>query len=83
MLVEELDVAVVDSLCDILADLVRASPLDHVVARPSVLGLGAGRGTNEEVVLELSLQTVLLDMVGQCGGCLLGVANASETTPAL
>jgi hypothetical protein len=83
VLVEELDVAVVDSLCDVLADLVGASPLDHVVARPSVLGLGAGRGTNEEVVLELSLQTVLLDMVGQCGGCLLGVADASETTPAL
>jgi hypothetical protein len=83
VLVEELDVAVVDSLCDVLADLVGASPLDHVVARPSVLGLGAGRGTNEEVVLELSLQTVLLDMVGQCGGCLLGVADTSETTPAL
>jgi hypothetical protein len=29
------------------------------------------------------LQTVLLDMVGQCGGCLLGVADTSETTPAL
>ena len=41
VLVEELDVAVVDSLCDILADLVGASPLNHVVARPSVLGLGA------------------------------------------
>jgi hypothetical protein len=81
--VEELDVAVVDPLCDILSDLVRASSLDHVVARPSVLGLGAGRGTNEEVVLELTLEAVLLYMVGQCSRNLLRVADASETTPAL
>jgi len=42
VLVEELDVAVVDALCNVLSDLVRAPPLDHVVARPSVLGFGAG-----------------------------------------
>lgn len=83
MLVKELDVAVVDSLCDIFADLVGASPLDHVVARPSVLGLGARRGTNEEVVLELALKAILLDMVGQCSGSLLRVADTGETTPAL
>ena len=83
VLVKELDVAVVDSLCDIFADLVGASPLDHVVARPSVLGLGARRGTNEEVVLELALKAVLLDMVGQCSGSLLRVADTGETTPAL
>lgn len=83
VLVEELDVAVVDALCDVLANLVRASPLDHVVARPSVLGLGAGRCADEEVVLQLALQAVLLDMVGQCSGSLLGVADTGETTPAL
>jgi len=83
VLVEELDVAVVDALCDVLADLVRAPPLDHVVARPSVLGLGAGRGADEEVVFELALEAVLLDMVCQCGRSLFRVADAGESTPAL
>jgi hypothetical protein len=83
MLVEELDVAVVDALGDILADLVRASPLNHVVTRPSVLSLCTRRGAYEKVVLELALETVLLDMVGQCGGNHLGVAHSGETTPSL
>ena len=39
MLVPELDVAVVDTLGDILADLMRRSAVDHVVPRPSVLSL--------------------------------------------
>ena len=63
MLIEELDLTVVDSLGNLSADLVRAAALDHVQARPAVLGLCAGRGAHEQVVLELSLQVVLLDMV--------------------
>lgn len=67
MLIEELDVAVVDSLRDLLADLMRRPPLDHVELRPSVLRLGARRGTNEQVVLQLSLEVVLLDVIRQRG----------------
>jgi len=41
MFVEELDVSVVDTLCDLLSDLMRSSALDHVQLGPSVLGLCA------------------------------------------
>lgn len=39
MLIEELDIAVVDTLGNLLSDLMRTSPLDHVEPRPSVLRL--------------------------------------------
>lgn len=64
MLVEEVDAARVDALGNVLADLVRASAVDHVEGGPSVLSLGTGRGANEERVLELALEVVLLDIVG-------------------
>jgi hypothetical protein len=63
MLVEEVNVSVVDTFGNLLSDLVRRPALDHVEARPSVLCLGAGRGANEKVVLELSLEVVVLDVV--------------------
>jgi len=65
MLVEELDVAIVNSLCNFLADLMRRPALDHVETGPSVLCLSARGSANKEVVLELTLEIVLLDMVGQ------------------
>lgn len=40
MLVEEFNSALVDSLGNLLANLVRAAPVDHVIAGPSVFGLG-------------------------------------------
>ena len=55
MLIKELDIAIVNAFSNLLANLMRAPPLDHIQARPSVLGLGPRRGSNEEVVLELSL----------------------------
>jgi hypothetical protein len=64
MLVEELDVTVVDPLCNLLANLMRRPALNHIQARPSVLRLSTRRGANEEVVLELALEIVLLNMVG-------------------
>lgn len=67
MLVEEVDVAVIDALCDLLADLVRSAALNHVQLCPSVLSLCAGRSSDEEVVLELSLKTILLDVIGERG----------------
>lgn len=63
MLIEELDLAVVDSLGDFLSDLVRAAALNHVQAGPAALGLCAGGGTDKQVVLQLSLEVVLLDVV--------------------
>ena len=67
MLVEELDIAIVDALGNILADLMRTPPLDHVEAGPAVLGLGPRRGAYEEIVLELALQSILLHVVGESG----------------
>lgn len=68
MLIEELDIAVVDSLCDFLSDLVRAAALNHVQAGPAALGLCAGGGTDKQVVLQLSLEAVLLDVVCESSG---------------
>ena len=67
MLIEELDLAIVDALGDLLADLMRAATLDHVETSPAVLRLRAGRSTHEEGVLQLALQVVLLDVVSQGG----------------
>jgi len=63
MLIEEVDIAVVDSFCDFLSNLMRSSPLNHVEFCPSVLRFCSGRSTDEKVVLELSLQVVLLYVV--------------------
>ena len=68
MLIKELNIAVVDSLCDLLSDLVRAAALNHVQPRPAILRLRTGRGAHEEVVLELALEVVLLDVVCQGNG---------------
>lgn len=68
MLIEELNVAVVDSLGNLFSDLVRAATLDHVQLRPAVLRLGAGGRAHKQVVLELSLQVILLDMVCESNG---------------
>lgn len=66
MLVEEFDVAVVDTLGNILADLMRRAALDHVQAGPPILSFGTGGGANEEIVFQFTLESVSLDMVGQC-----------------
>lgn len=68
MLIEELDIAGVDSLGDFLSDLVRATALNHVQAGPAALGLCAGGGTDKQVVLQLSLEVVLLDVVCESNG---------------
>lgn len=68
MLVEELDVAIVDALGDVLADLVRRPALDHVQPRPSVLRLGARAGAHHEREFVLALESIGLDVVGEGGG---------------
>ena len=64
MLIEELDVAIVDPLGNLLAHLMRRPALDHIQPRPPILRFGARRGTNKQIILELSLKVILLDMVG-------------------
>jgi hypothetical protein len=64
MLVKELDIAIVDPLCNLLANLMRRPALNHVQPRPSVLRLRTRRRANEEVVFELALEVVVLDVVG-------------------
>ena len=64
MLVEELDISIVDSFGNFLANLMRRPALNHIQACPSILSLGARGRADEEVVLELTLEIVLLDMVG-------------------
>jgi hypothetical protein len=64
MLVEELDVAIVNAFRNLFTNLMRRPALNHIQARPSVLSLCTRRCANKEVVLELSLEAILLDMVG-------------------
>lgn len=64
MLVKEVDATFIDTLGNGLANLVRASPGDHVQLGPSVLGFHTRRGADKQVVLELALQFVLFNMVG-------------------
>lgn len=68
MLIKKLDIAIVDALGDVLADLMRRAPLNHVQSRPSVLGLCAGRRADEQRVFLLSLEVVLLDVVREGSG---------------
>jgi hypothetical protein len=68
MLIEELNIAIVDALGNLLADLVRASTLNHVQSRPAVLRLCAGRRADKECIFQLALEAVLLDVICQSRG---------------
>lgn len=63
MLIKKLNIARIDSLCNLLSDLVRASPLNHIEPGPAVLGLGAGGGSDEQAVFEFALEVVFFDVV--------------------
>lgn len=67
MLIKELDLTNIDTLGNLLADLMRTPPFNHVQPRPPVLCLRARGGTNEQGVLQLSLEVVLLDMISESG----------------
>jgi len=82
VLVKEVDLALVDALGNGLANLVRASPLNHVERSPSAFSLGAGRSATEEAVAHFALKVVLLNMVCEEGGDFLGIANTGEAGPA-
>ena len=68
MFVEELDPPLIDALGNLLADLVRGPPLNHIQFCPSILRLGTRRSADEQRVFELPLQVVLLHMVGKGRG---------------
>jgi hypothetical protein len=63
MFIKKLDIPSINSLRNLLPNLVRASPLNHVESGPAVLGLGAGRGSDEQGVFEFALEVVFFDMV--------------------
>lgn len=68
MLVEEIDLASIKPLGNLLADLVRATALNHLQIGPAVLRLGTGRRSHEERIPQFSLQVILLNVVCQSGG---------------
>lgn len=63
MLIKELDIPIINPLCNLLAHLMWRASLNHIQPRPSILRLRARRRANEEVILELALEVILLDMV--------------------
>jgi hypothetical protein len=64
MFVKEFDVAVIDSFRNFFSNLMRAPPLNHVQTSPSVLGFGARRRADEEIVLQLALEPIFLYVIG-------------------
>lgn len=50
MLVEEVDLTIVDTLGNLLADLVRAPAINHVQFSPAVLCFRAGRSADKQGV---------------------------------
>lgn len=68
MLIKKVDLSIIQPLGNLLSDLVRTPPLNHVQRRPPVLCLSTGRSTHEQRVPELALQVVLFDMVCDGGG---------------
>ena len=70
MLIEEFDPALVYAFRYLFTHLMRTPTLYHVQSCPTILRLGPGRSAYEERVLELSLEVVPFDMVGEGGGYL-------------
>jgi hypothetical protein len=67
MLVEELDPPLIDTLGNVLADLVRGTALDHIEGCPAIFCLGTRRSTDKEGVPQLALKVVLFDVVREEG----------------
>lgn len=63
MLIEEFNLTIVDSLGNFLSDLMGTASLNHVQAGPAVLRLRARGGTDEQVILQLSLEAILLNVI--------------------
>lgn len=63
MLVEELDVAIVNTLGNFFAYLMRRPSFNHVETSPSVLRLGTRTRAHKKVILQLALKAVTLNMV--------------------
>ena len=67
MLIKKVDLPAVQPLGDILSNLMRTPPLNHVQLSTSALRLSTRRGTHEQSVSHLSFEFVLLDVVCQSG----------------
>jgi hypothetical protein len=63
MLVEKLYPTFVDTLCNVLPNLMRTSSFNHIQGSPPILGLGACRRAYKESVAQLALQVILFDVV--------------------
>lgn len=79
VLVSEPNTTGIDSLLNVLADLVRVATIDHVQRCPSVFRLGTRRGTHKQVKLHLALKIVGLHMVGERRWDHLGITDTGET----
>ena len=67
VLIKKVDLPSVQPLGNILSNLMRTPPLNHVQLSPSTLRLSTRRGTHEQSISHLSFEFVLLDVVCQSG----------------
>lgn len=83
MLVEEVGSTLVNGSSDWFSDLMGRSSGNHVVVGPSRFDLHTGRGADEQVVspVLVSLQVVLLNVLGDSIGDNLGGSDSGETGP--
>ena len=63
MFIKEFDISVIDTLRNLLSDLMRTPSLNHIQPRPSVLRLSTRRSADEQIVLHLALEVILLHVV--------------------
>lgn len=82
MLISKTDTTLVDTLLDVLANLMGITAINHIKFSPAILAFSTRGGTHKEIELHFTLKVVLFDMISQSNRNHLGVANTSKTRPA-
>jgi hypothetical protein len=63
MFIKELDIRLINTPGNLLSNLMRAPPLNHIQFRPTILRLSPGGRAHEKGVFHLSLQAILLYVI--------------------
>lgn len=65
MLIKELNLPTINPLRNLLSNLMRRPSFNHIQPGPPILRLRTRRRADEKIVLELTLKSILLDVVRQ------------------
>lgn len=81
MLISKSDTTFIDTLLDVLANLMGITTINHIKLGPTILTFSTRGSTNKEIKLHFTLKVVLFDMISQSNRNHLGVTNTSEARP--